>query len=63
MERKKVVYAVLKDLEDLDHGEGSTVKREAIRMVKALRKEGYKDAYIAIVDPKDDFCLDEIHDF
>lgn len=59
----KVWYAVMMDNEDTDHGTGSFVKREAIKMAKKYRKNGYKDAYIAVIIQEDDFCIDEIRDF
>lgn len=62
--KKKIWYAVLTDNEDNDWGTGSTRKRDAIKMVRQLRRGGYTDAFIAVIDDtKDDkFCLDEIHD-
>lgn len=59
----KVWYAVMRDHEDNDHGTGSFNKREAIRMARQYRQQGDTDAYIALIDPEDDFCIDEIHDF
>ena len=60
----KIWYAVLQDNEDNDWGTGSTRKRDAIKMVRQLRRDGYKDAFIAVIDDTNDdkFCLDEIHD-
>lgn len=58
-----VWYAVMRDNEDTDHGPGSYVKREAIALAKKYRKSGNPDAYIAVITPEDDFCIDEIRDF
>lgn len=57
---KKLWYAVLRDREDTDHGTGSFDHAEAIRMAKELHDNGDLQAYIAVVDPDDDFCLEEI---
>lgn len=59
----KVWYAVLIDNEDNDHGTGSYRKDEAIRMARKYRKQGYPDAHIALIDPEDDYCIDEMRDF
>lgn len=63
MESKKVWYAVMMDNEDTDHGIGSYKKDMVIAMAKKLRKDGCEDAYVAVIDPEDDFCIDEIRDF
>ena len=63
MEIKKLWYAVMTDNDDTDHSLGSDSREIAIEAAKVLRKEGYKDAYVAVVDPVDDFCLVEIRDF
>lgn len=63
MESKKVWYAVMRDNEDTDHGYGSFDLENAIKMANDMRKDGDADAYIAVIDPEDDFCLDEIRDF
>ena len=60
---KKVWYAVMLDNEDTDHGTGSFIEAEAVAMAKDYRDRGYTEAYIAAIDPEDDFCLDEIRDF
>lgn len=57
-----VWYAVLSDREDNGHGTGSFQIREAVREARRLRKNGCPDAYIAVIDQEDDFCLAEIHD-
>lgn len=59
----KVWYAVCYDREDNDHGTGSFDKKEALRMARDLRNDGYPEAYVVVVDPDDDFALDEITDF
>lgn len=59
---RKVWYAVLRDFEDNDHSTGSFRKRAALREARKLRKGGYPDAHIALIDPVDDFCLGEIRD-
>lgn len=60
---RKVWYAVLRDNEDNDHSTGSFVKREAIRIARQYRKEGDLEAHIALIDPQDDFCIDEMREF
>lgn len=57
-----VWYAVLRDNEDNDHGTGSFRFVEALRKARRMRKEGDTDAYIAVIDPDDDFCLAEVRD-
>lgn len=32
-------------------------------MARDLRNDGHPDAYVVVVDPDDDFALDEISDF
>lgn len=59
----KVWYAVCIDREDNDHGAGSYRKDEAIRMARKYRKEGNPDAYVVMVDPEDDYTIDEITEF
>lgn len=63
MEGKKLWYAVMMDNEDTDHGFGSFDLEKAIAIAKDARKSGDEDAYIAVIDPDDDFCIDEIRDF
>ena len=60
-------YAVLRDNEDTDWGSGSFNKREAAKMVRKLRRDGDKDAHIAIIDvtsddPNAQICIGEIRD-
>lgn len=59
-------YAVMADKLDSDWGYGSRNLKEAERMVRNLRDEGYEDAYIAVIDdamnPNDPVCIDEIRD-
>lgn len=57
-----VWYAVLRDNEDTDHGTGSSRFADALRMARKMRKEGDTDAFIAVIDPADDFCLVEVRD-
>lgn len=57
---KKLYYAVLRDHEDTDHGTGSFDRAEAIRMAKKLFDDDYVQVRIAVIDPDDDFCLEEI---
>lgn len=59
----KVWYAVMMDNEDTDHGTGSFREEEALQMASQLRKQGHPDAYVALIDPEDDYCIDEIRDF
>lgn len=60
---KKLWYAVMNDNEDTDHSCGFWDKERAIEKAKEIRGFGYTDAYVAVVDPEDDFCIDEIRDF
>lgn len=62
MESKKVWYAVMMDNEDTDHGCGFWDIDSAIDKVRSLRDNGYTCAYIAVIDPDDDFCIDDIRD-
>lgn len=64
MTEQKIWYAVMRDNEDRDWGTGSHDKAEAIEMVKAWRKDGNSEAYIAVIDETydDPFCVDEIRD-
>lgn len=56
----RVWYAVCVD-RDVDHGIGSTRKREAYKMARAAhRYHPDSRVEIAVVDSKDDFCLDVI---
>lgn len=52
-------YAVMQDREDTDHGYGSNDLEESKKMCREM-KEDYPDAYIAVISPADDFCLEEI---
>lgn len=62
-ETARVWYAVMRDREDNDHGTGSFDLDEALRMAREYRQIGDEEAYIALIDPKDDYCIDEMHDF
>lgn len=53
---KKIWYAVLRDREDNDWGYGSFELDTAKRMARDMGNE----AYIAVIDDDDKFCLDEI---
>lgn len=60
-------YAVMRDNEDTDWGTGSTRLREAAKMVRKMRREGYEEAHIAVIDITSDdmthqVCIDEIRD-
>lgn len=61
-EEPRVWYAVQLDSEDTDHGTGSFDREEAICMARKYRAAGYSEAYIAMIDTKDDYCIDELHD-
>lgn len=50
-------YAVLLDGDDTDHGTGSYVLREAAAMARKARKDGHPAAYVAEIDPDDDYCM------
>ena len=60
-EETTVWYAVMRDLEDNDHSTGSFDREEAIRMAMKYRASGDTEAYVALIDPKDDYCIDELH--
>ena len=59
-------YAVLRSEDDADWGYGSYNKKVAAKMVRAERRIGYKEAYIAVIDVTngDEYatCIDTIHD-
>lgn len=57
-------YAVLRDSNDADWGYGSYNKREAAKMVRRMRRDGEKEAYIAVIDVSghEPMCIDTIHD-
>lgn len=61
-EETAIWYAVMRDLEDNDHSIGTFDLEEAIRMALEYRASGDTDAYVALIDPKDDYCIDEMHD-
>ena len=60
---EKMWYACMLDNEDTDHGFGTFIYDAAINWLKKARAHGFSEAYIAVVDPKDDYCLEEIRDF
>lgn len=53
-------YAKMMDNEDTDHGMGTFDKEEALEWLEEMRKDGNDEAYIAVIDDADDFCIDEI---
>ncbi|MGM9763526.1 MAG: hypothetical protein ACI3ZQ_05865 [Candidatus Cryptobacteroides sp.] len=59
-------YAVLLSKDDNDWGTGSFNKKEAAKMVRAERKRGNEEAYIAVIDvtsgDEHAICIGEIHD-
>lgn len=61
-EENRIWYAVQCDSEDIDHGTGSFDREEAIRMAREYRASGYPDAFVALIDTKDDYCIEELHD-
>lgn len=63
MEVKKIWYAVMRGNEDTDHGYGSFDLEKAIAMANDMRNSGYEDAYIAVIDTDDDYCIEEISEF
>lgn len=49
--------------DNCDDGYGSSVKREAIKLANAKKRDHANDGKriaIGVIDPKDDFCLDTI---
>lgn len=60
----KLWYAIMTDLEDNDWGTGSYDKAEALAKVAELRRDGYSNAYIAVIEESesDAVCVEEIHD-
>lgn len=50
-------YAVLFDGSDTDHGVGAWDLCEAAAMACKARKDGNPDAYVAAIDPDDDYCI------
>ena len=52
-------YAVLRGNDDYDHGNGTFDYTEAVRMLRGMLAD-YTDAHIAVLDTKDDFCIDTI---
>lgn len=62
IEETNIWYAVMRDREDNDHSTGTFDREEAIRMALEYRASGDADAYVALIDPKDDYCIDELHD-
>lgn len=61
---KKIWYAVMRDTEDNDWGYGSHNKREAAKMVRKLRRDGYPEAFIEIVEETENgnLSVGRIHD-
>lgn len=55
-------YAVLRDLWDDDWGYGSHDLREAEKMVRGFKADGYEDPYIAMIAEGDNpVCIGEFH--
>ena len=50
-------YALMRDKEDTDHSNGTYDYDKAVRMLRDMVADGYQDAYIAVIDPREDFCL------
>lgn len=61
-EGNRIWCAVMRDLEDTDHGTGSFDRDIAISMAQKYRATGDSDAYVVLIDPRDDHCIDELHD-
>lgn len=61
---KKIWYAVMRNTEDNDWGYGSYNKREAAKMVRKLRRDGYPEAFIEIVKETENgnLSVGRIHD-
>lgn len=59
-EENRIWYALMLDREDTDHGTGSFDREEAICMAREYRASGYPEAYVALIDPKDDYCIGEM---
>lgn len=58
-------YAVMRDKDDIDWGTGSYDLDEAREIMNDWRKDGWKDAYIAVIDESGELgavCVDEYHD-
>jgi hypothetical protein len=62
IEETNIWYAVMRDREDTDHGTGSFDQDIAISMAQKYRATGDPDAYVVLIDPRDDHCIDELHD-
>lgn len=64
MTEKKIWYAVMRDNDDNDWGDGSYYLNAAKETVYNMRKNGFPDAYIAVIKlGNDPICIDEIRDF
>lgn len=55
-------YAEMMGNEDTDHGTGTFDKAEALEWLEEMREEGNENAYIAVIDDTDDFCLETIRE-
>lgn len=65
MKKTKIWYAVMRDNNDNDWGYGSHNKREAAKMVRKMRRDGYPEAFIEIVEIADEYnslSIGRIHD-
>lgn len=61
----KLWYAVMRDRDDIDWGTGSYDLDEARELMNDWRKEGWPNAYIAVIDESGELgavCVDEYHD-
>lgn len=61
----KLWYAVMRDMDDIDWGTGSYNLDEAREIMNDWRKDGWEDAYIAVIDESGELgavCVDEYHD-
>jgi hypothetical protein len=61
----KLWYAVMRDRDDIDWGTGSYDLDEARELMNDWRKDGWTDAYIAVIDESGELgtvCVDEICD-
>lgn len=63
MKKAKTWYAAMRDIDDSDWSTGSYSKREAAKMVRKLRREGYSEAFIEIVSENevDSISIGRIH--
>lgn len=55
-------FAYMMDNEDTDHGTGSRDQAEALEWLEGMRADGNSEAYIAVIDDADDYCIEEIRE-